>query len=84
VCIILAGIVYRFANPNFVSSPWHAGSGLMVASIIYAFFVAFVGFCTFLYPKTSLIIAFEVLMFLSILFTFAIAVYAIVGGSSKK
>jgi hypothetical protein len=82
--VVLAGIVYRFANPEFVNTSWHPTSALLVATAVFAFFVASVGFCAFLYPKSGLLMMFEGLLFLSLLMSLAIGIYAIIAGSSNK
>ncbi len=82
--VILGGIVYRYANPNFIESSWSPVSALLTACVVYLFFVIGVGFCAFLYPKRSILIIFELLLFISILFTFAIGAYSIVAGTGKQ
>jgi hypothetical protein len=81
--VILAGIVYKYANPHFVETTWHAISPLLIATVVYGFFTAFMGFCVFTYPKTSILILYQIFLFVSILMSLAIGIFSIIGGSSK-
>lgn len=74
--------MYDFADPNFKRFPWEPLSALEIASIAYVFFVAFIGFAAFSHPKTGLLVAFIIFLILSILFTMAISIFAIVAGST--
>jgi len=76
--------MYKYASPDFRSdSSFQHTSALTIASSVYAFFVTFIGFCVFMYPKSSMINFYMVLLILSILFILAIAVYTFVAGSSR-
>jgi len=82
ICIILAGIQYRFVNPDFKNFPWSPLSALEIASIIYAFFVGFIAYFAFSKPSTAVITFFTIFIILSILFTLAISIFALIAGST--
>lgn len=54
VSIVLAGIVYRFAGPDWKGGyPWYALPGLLIACIIYTFFVAILAYLVFKRPNIT-------------------------------
>jgi len=82
VSIILAGIQWDFAGPNWKSgNPWYALPGLQIACIIYAFILAILGYITFMKPNIGCTIAFSIFLMLSLLFNIAIAVLSLIAGS---
>jgi len=83
VCIILAGIDYRFSNPGWLTtSAWSNVSALQIASIVYAIVIAVLGFLVFMSAKRTFIIVYAVLLSISILFTLAVAILCIVAGET--
>jgi len=79
--IILAGIQYQYASPDFKDMAWNPLSALEIACIIYSFFIAAMGLATFLAPNLALTIIFSIFLMLSILFCLAIAIMSLIGGS---
>jgi hypothetical protein len=57
VSIILAGISYKFAGPDWKHFPWTGLPGSMIAAIIYTFVIVIFGYVAFLHPNIGCSIA---------------------------
>lgn len=79
IAIILAGIDYQLAGPNFkTDSSYSTLPPLQLACIIYSFAMCAWGYVLFSNPKSVCAIAFNTFLFLSLIFNFAIGVFALV------
>jgi hypothetical protein len=84
VAIILAGIDYRFAGPDWKPATWpyYALPGLQIACIIFSFVIVFLGYITFTKPNIGLTIFYSIFLLLSCLFNIAIGTFACIGAST--
>ena len=81
MAIILAGIDYRFAGPDWKGNfAFTAVPGLQIACIIYSFVIAVFGYIAFIKPNIGCTIALSIFLMLSILFNLSIAILCIVAG----
>jgi hypothetical protein len=55
--LILAGIQYRYVNPDFKDFAWKHTSALEIASVVYCLFIGALGLCAFLAHKNSVLTA---------------------------
>jgi hypothetical protein len=82
VSIILAGIDYQLAGPNWKPIwPWYSLPGLQIACIIYTFVIVVFGYIAFTRPNIGCTIAFSILLLISLLFNLAIAIFSLIAGS---
>ncbi len=57
IAIVLAGICYKFAGPDWKNVPWASLPGTMIACIIYTFVIVIFGYVAFLHPNIGCTIA---------------------------
>jgi len=69
--------------PEFKQWSWSALSGCLLAAALFAIVVGILGLIAFFKPKVAILTIFAILCFLSFLFTLAIAIFAIVAGSTN-
>lgn len=82
VSIILAGIDYKYANPDWrTDTPYSPVAALQIATIIYTFVIAFFGYIVFIKPSIAMTIIFAIFLLLSLLFNLAIGILSIVAAS---
>jgi len=81
ICIILVGIQFQNTNASWSGKGWGALGAVQLASIIYVFIIAAVGYFAFIFANLILLIIFVILLGVSALFTLAIAIFALVSGS---
>jgi hypothetical protein len=84
ICIILAGLMFQFTAPDFKNWAWSSLSALEIAAIAYVFFCSFLGFAAFASPRVGILTAYIVFTVLSLLFTIAVSIFALIAGSSKQ
>lgn len=79
IAIILAGIDYQLAGPNFKNGfPYVTLPGLQIACIIYTFFMVGWGYIAYMKPNYACTISFIVFLVLSIIWNLAIGIFALV------
>jgi len=79
--IVLAGITYKYAGPDWKEFVWTPLPALMIAAIVYTFVIVIFGYVAFLHPNIGCSIAYSIFLFISILFNMAIAIYALVAAN---
>ena len=79
IAIILAGIDYQLAGPNFKSGfPYDTLPGLQIACIIYSFFMVGWGYIAYMRPSYGCTVSFIVFLVLSIIWNLSIGIFALV------
>jgi hypothetical protein len=90
ICIILAGVNYQLLFTSFRSDGWQSLAAVQLAAIIYVFVLLVIGILAFWCEWNGLLIVvriifnilqFSTLLCLSVIFTGAIGIFALIGGS---
>ena len=75
ISIILAGIDYQLAGPNFKPDfPYFSLPGLQIACIIYSFFIVGWGYIAFAKPNYACSLSYLIFITISLLFNFSIGI----------
>jgi len=77
----LAGVHYNTTNTSWVSGAWSHLPAVEVAAIIFVFFLGGFGFITFWCDQWLITTIFALVLIISTLFTYAVAIFGLVAGS---
>jgi hypothetical protein len=79
ISIILAGIDYQLAGPNFKPDfPYFSLPGLQIACIIYSFFIVGWGYIAFAKPNYACSLSYLIFITISLLFSFSIGIFSLI------
>ena len=81
IAVILAGIDYNMAQPDWISNKFSATSPVQIACVVFSIVLAAVGYPVFAYPNSNVLVTYEVCIFVSLCFNFAIGCLVIAAGS---
>lgn len=80
IAIILAGINFQYAGPNWRNGfAYYSLPGLEIACILYSFFIGGWGYIAFFKPSYACSLSYAAFTCLSLIFNFCIGIFALVG-----
>ena len=79
-CLVLSGYTFRTLYATWSEGPWYALAPCSVAAACTVVFVGLVGIIAFCFHSPPPLITFMLCDILSLLFSFSIAIFALIGG----